>query len=93
MFVLRTPSNGFLLLIIPVVIEQSVLESSDDIWVVEVHVLDTPCEVLEYDQTLVDMGHSSDVEVAVQVQPLEVALDSVSYAHTVDWQDQVPGVR
>ena len=50
---------------------------------VEVHVLDTPCEVLEDDQTLVDMGHSSDVEVAVQVQALEVALDAVPYSHTV----------
>ena len=58
---------------------------------VEVHVLDTPREVLEDDQALVDVGHTSDVEVAVEVQTLEVTLDSVAYSNSVHRQDQVPG--
>ena len=73
----------------PVVVQQAVLEAGDDVGMVEIHVFDASGEILKDDQALLDVGDAADVQVAVQVEPVEVSLDSVPDPDAIDGKDDV----
>ena len=79
-----------LVVVEPVVVAETGLEAGDHVGVVQVHVLDAAGEVLEDDEALLDVGHAADVEVPVEVELVEVSLDSVTDSHPVYAQDHVP---
>ena len=72
-----------------VFVAELVLEGGDDVGVVDVHVLDAAGEVLVHHQTVLDVGNASDVEVAIEVQLHEVALDAVADSNPVHRHDDV----
>ncbi len=56
---------------------------------IEVHVLDAPREVLVDDEAVFDVGNSSDVEVSIEVQLHEVAVNAIANSDSVDRHDDV----
>ena len=72
-----------------VFVAELVLEGGDDVGVVDVHVLDAAGEVLVHHQTVLDVGNAADVEVAIEVQLHEVALDAVADSNPVHRHDDV----
>ena len=76
----------------PVIVKEPVLESSNDVGVIEVHVFNATGEVFKDDEALVNMGHAPDVQVPVQVETLKVPFDPVADTNPVHGEDQVTPV-
>ena len=72
-----------------IVVTELVFESRDDVGMIEVHVLDAAREVLVDDEAVFDVRNSSDVEVPVEVQLHEVAVNAIANPDSVDRHDDV----
>jgi hypothetical protein len=67
-----------------IVVSELILEGRNDVRMIEVHVLDAAREVLVDDEAVFDVGNSSDVEVSIEVQLHEVAVNAIAYPDSVD---------
>ena len=51
----------------------------DNVGMIQVHILDASGEVFEDNKTFFDVGHASDIELAVQIQLVEIALNKKKF--------------